>query len=116
MITETEPNNDFENANGPVLNKTSIKGSVENGDEDIFYFNVDENSKVKISLNKSQSDNLTYLLYKDGDLVNHISYPKYVSGNVSYCEETLDKGKYYILVYSGNDKKANYDLTWEKIK
>jgi|GEM_PF-6013794 len=73
-------------------------------------------TKVKISLNKSQSDNLTYLLYKDGDLVNYISYPKYVRGDVSYCEETLEKGKYYILVYSGNDKKANYDLTWEKIK
>ncbi|WP_051652339.1 collagenase [Clostridium algidicarnis] len=116
LSNEIEPNNDFENANGPVLNKASIKGSVENGDEDFFYFNVDEKSKIKISLNKLQNDNLTYLLYKEGDLVNYISYPKYVNEDASYSEETLEKGKYYILIYSGNDKKANYDLTWEKIK
>ncbi len=116
LTNEIEPNNDFENANGPMLNKASIKGLVENGDEDFFYFNLNEKSKVKVSLNKLQNDNLTYLLYKEGDLANYISYPKNSNGNVSYSEETLEPGKYYILIYSGNDKKINYDLTWEKMQ
>ncbi len=113
---EIEPNNNFENANGPILNKASVKGLVENRDEDIFYFNVDEKSKVKISLNKLQNDNLNYLLYKEKDLKDYISYPKYFNESLYYGEETLEPGKYYIVIYSGNDKKVNYDLKWEKMQ
>lgn len=91
---EMEPNNDFNNANGPIITGTSVKGIMEGSDtEDVFYFDVEKDGEVTIETPYTGSPQFTWLVYKAGN-ENYLSYGL-DKGNTKANTFNATKGRYY---------------------
>ncbi|MGG5461066.1 collagenase [Clostridium sp. B9] len=108
---EKEKNNTFDEANKIDKANKMILGSFRDGDTaDKYYFDVLEGGNVKISLENTDSIGLNWTLYKEDDLKNYILYPEQNTTNMMKGEKFLEPGRYYINVYTYDEKSGDYNM------
>ncbi|MBU3132632.1 collagenase [Clostridium gasigenes] len=111
ILNEVEVNDSIEKANGPILNDTLVKGNMENGDSDTFYFDVLSDSELNINVQKSGEANITWVLYDSPDAENYIAYANEREENNYKGTYKATKGRYYIVVYGFSQVKEEYTLS-----
>ncbi|GAA0070485.1 collagenase ColA [Clostridium sardiniense] len=110
-ITESEPNNSYEKANKISKSDILVKASLSKDDStDKYYFDVDKEGKVNISMENINSVGMTWLVYNENDLSKYIMYPTSNDNVLKEGEATLKPGRYYISVYSYDGKAGDYTL------
>ncbi len=107
---ESEPNDSFAKANGPLLQNSLMNGKLTKDDNDIFYIDVLEDGKVDINLKNNGNIGTNWLVYKASDTNNYIAYATDVNNNELKGSFNATKGKYYIMVYGYSEGKSNYSL------
>ncbi|MEW8957317.1 PKD domain-containing protein [Clostridium sp.] len=109
---ESEPNDSFNNANGGVFSGEAISASFTKGDSsDIFYFDVEKEGEVTIDVKNPNNLGVNWLLFKEGDLNNYISYAS-KEGDSLINKVNLSPGRYYVNIYSyDRNKLGDYTLT-----
>ncbi|WP_142414594.1 collagenase [Hathewaya massiliensis] len=107
---EMEPNNDFNNANGPIISGTSVKGIMEGRDtEDVFYFDVEKDGEVTIEVPYTGDSQFTWLVYKAGN-DNYLSHGL-DKGNTKTNTFNATKGRYYLYLYKYDESsKVSYSI------
>ncbi|WP_010299125.1 collagenase [Clostridium senegalense] len=109
IIMESEPNNDFQKANMVELNKI-INGNLSDDDNvDIFKFQLDEDKDINIVLNNMNNIGLNWLLYKEEDLDNYVSFAQ-IDNNIYKNSYKATKGKYYLYVYNFSKDNGKYTV------
>ncbi|MCR8645314.1 collagenase [Paenibacillus sp. N1-5-1-14] len=111
ITTESEPNNSFNQANGPVAMHKLVSGTSANGsDVDIFYFDVTTAANLTITLDEFGKQGLNWLLYKDSDLQNYVSYPNVSSPDKLVGTYNAGVGRYYIYIYNFSSLQIPYTI------
>lgn len=109
---ETEPNNEFKQANGDVVSGQTISASFTKGDSsDKFYFDVEKDGEVTIDVKNPNGLGINWTLYKEGDLNKYIAYAL-KDGTSLINKVKLAPGRYYLNVYNyDSNKLGDYTLT-----
>lgn len=109
---ETEPNNDFNNANGPILSNLPVSGSIDANDiADIFYFDVIESGEVEINVMQyGHHEQINWLLYHESDLNNYTAYPSQNENGTLKGSLNLQPGRYYLQVYYVAGDSTQYKI------
>ena len=97
---ETEPNNTFDTANGPIDAKRTVAAAFDANDNyDVFYFDVASSGTVNINVTTSLGLGASWMLYKASDLTNYVAYPTSVTGSNLIGSYNASPGRYYLYVY-----------------
>ncbi len=112
---ESEPNDNFDNAND-IYSGSPMSGSSYVGDPDYYVFTVDDYDDGDVSIGLCGSTNVTW---NDLDLKLYRSNNTLVAASTRYetsiesISETLEPGTYYIKVYAyqgGDEYMLNFYL------
>lgn len=104
---ESEPNDSFDKANVYAKANALMVGSLTEGDQDIYCFDVVEDGKVDINLLNYNNIGVNWLVYAENDKDNYIAYPT-TSGTELSGSFDAKKGKYYLAVYKYENETAPY--------
>ncbi len=107
-ITETEPNDTFDQANNIDLHSI-VSGVLDAEDTaDIFKFTLQKSQNIKIVLNNLDNAEINWLLYKSTDLNNYVAYPTNIEGEEMSGTYDATSGTYYLYVYNYGRSVGNY--------
>ncbi|AWZ47990.1 hypothetical protein C3495_03800 [Clostridiaceae bacterium 14S0207] len=106
ITKEQEPNDKFNDANGPIYNNTQVEGTLEREDQDTFYFNVDKKGKVSINIDSNNLD-YTWVVYNANDTNKYVCWRQHTEGNTTKGEFEANEGKYYLKLYPTHNCKDN---------
>lgn len=115
IIEESEPNNGFDKASGPIMMFSTVNGNMNSEDTiDIYYFDVNEESDIKIKVNDSKESGINWMLYKEGNFDNYVAYP---NGNEKLTGTYhAEAGRYYLYFYYFSGENHNYNINIETIQ
>ena len=108
-IDETEPNDEFDMANGIYSNDISSGSLVEEDEKDIYFFNVDKTGEISITVNSKNYEDMNWLLRSATNTEENITYAEQVDGKLTNSIE-LEPGKYYIIIYKFTEDDCYYSL------
>lgn len=96
---ESEPNNWFNTATGPISPGTTLLGSISSNDNsDYFYFDVEEEGIIKIDVHNMRNIGMNWKVYKESNLNNCSAYAL-TSGEFLSGSFNAQPGRYYLVVY-----------------
>lgn len=112
---ETEPNNGFATANGPIRSGTTYFGnfSLTTDQDDLFYFILPENGNIQVELTKIPGGrNYDLYLYKTVPNVTLVGYSAAFSNSNESISGSFTAGKYFVVVrrISGEPSSTTYNL------
>jgi len=112
VVEDTEPNNNFAQASGPIAGTVSINGHIDNADyADKFLLKVDSLDAIQISLTNNGASNLTWTVVKATNTGSYEAWPTGGSGNVrSGTLNPSGTGDFYITVYQTGGSGSDYVL------
>lgn len=109
--SETEANNTFDKANGPVVTSKSVYGSLDVNDIDIFYFDVTSKGVIDINVETNGLSNSTWILYSENNLDEPVAYMSKKDGLNLSGAYNAKPGRYFVKLYSVGGAKDDYQLT-----
>lgn len=111
ITKETEPNDDFDEANGPIVFNVSVSGDIDHNDGlDVFYFDVAKPGKVEMNVTKYGDGRINWLVYNESDLNNYIAYPQQNENNMLKGKFNVEPGRYYLQIYSVDGAASKYSI------
>ncbi|AIG26517.1 PKD domain-containing protein [Brevibacillus laterosporus] len=114
-FAESEPNNRFEDANGPLPLGEPVKGILDEGDNaDVYRFELKKESDLEIILKHTKKEGINWLLYHEDDLKNPVSYPVELDKGRMSATYTAEPGLYYLFVYKYEDEVIPYTVSVNK--
>ncbi|MDN9011655.1 collagenase [Brevibacillus laterosporus] len=112
---ESEPNNRFEDANGPLPLGEPVKGILDEDDNaDVYRFELKKESDLEIILKHTTKEGINWLLYHEDDLKNPVSYPVEIDKGRMSATYTAEPGLYYLYVYKYQDEVIPYTILINK--
>ncbi|QUH27611.1 immune inhibitor A domain-containing protein [Vallitalea guaymasensis] len=110
ITNETEPNNTFSDANGPIGNNQMVSASYIDGDNaDYYNFDVLSHDTIKITVTGDGNMGFNWLLFKESDQSNYVDYPD-TGGNILEGSYEAVPGKYYLKVYKHTGNSGTYTV------
>lgn len=116
ITVESEPNDDFNTANGPIVPGTAVSGNLNCGDSDdndnndIYYFDVKSDGKVNINIKADSGLKASWLLFKASDTKNYVAYSTSSSTDpIISGSYNATPGRYYLYV-NGSSGKGSYNI------
>ncbi|PPA93482.1 collagenase [Brevibacillus laterosporus] len=110
-FTESEPNDRFEDANGPLPLGEPVKGILDEDDNaDVYRFKLKKESDLEIILKHTKKAGINWMLYHEDDLKNPVSYPVSIDKDQMSATYTAEPGLYYLYVYKYKDEVIPYTL------
>ncbi len=110
ITNESEPNNTFSDANGPINKNEMVSASFTEGDNaDYYYFDVISAGTINITVTGDGNTGFNWLLYKASDQSNYVDYPS-TGGNIKEGSYEADSGKYYLKVYKHTGSSGTYTI------
>ncbi|MEG2740307.1 collagenase [Clostridium sp.] len=110
-ITESEPNNSYEKANQISKSNMLVKANLSKEDtNDKYYFDVDKEGKVSISMENPKALGMTWTVCSEKDQNKYVIYPTSDNNGAKEGEAVLKPGRYYINVYSYDGQAGDYTL------
>lgn len=105
ITEETEPNDSYAQANGPLGSGQPCSGDIGTNDEkDFFFFNVTNPGNIRANLTGYTGDVWVEIIGPSGSLGS--------PGNGSVERETQTSGKHYVVVkWIGQPNNSSYQLT-----
>lgn len=101
ITVETEPNDTFDTANGPIVSGTPVSGNISEDDsQDIYYFDVTSDGKVDINVTAASGLKANWTLYKSSDLKNYVAYAASTKDGKLTGSYNASPGRYYLNVYN----------------
>ncbi|AYK08059.1 collagenase [Brevibacillus laterosporus] len=114
-FAESEPNNRFEDANGPLPLGEPVKGILDEDDNaDVYRFELKKESDLEIILKHTKKEGINWLLYHEDDLKNPVSYPVELDKGRMSATYTAEPGLYYLYVYKYEDEVIPYTVSVNK--
>lgn len=114
-FAESEPNNRFEDANGPLPLGQPVKGILDEDDNaDVYRFELKKESDLEIILKHTKKEGINWLLYHEDDLKNPVSYPVELDKGRMSATYTAEPGLYYLFVYKYEDEVIPYTVSVNK--
>jgi len=107
---ETENNNDFHTANGPIGKKIIVNGIFNQNDgNDYYFFNTSRAGKIDIKVKVNGTDAANWLLYKETDKNNYVAFATTGLPVLTGSYNAPAAGKYFLVVYTWK-KGGNYTV------
>lgn len=100
ITSETEPNDTFDDANGPIKKDITVLASFDRDDNvDVYYFDVISNGEVHINVMPDSDLGISWMLYKAPDFTNYVMYPTSTTGGRLTGSYDSAPGRYYLYIY-----------------
>jgi len=110
ITTETEPNDWFDQANGPIKNNVDVTGEFTSNDiQDIFYFNVTSPGMVDITVTADHTI-VNWLLFKESNTNDYVAYATQMTDTQLIGSYDAAPGKYYLKLYKMEGDTAPYTI------
>ncbi|PGT56936.1 collagenase [Bacillus cereus] len=107
MIVSKEPNDSIQNAT-PLPFNTSFTGDFNSKNSlDIYQLDVQSSNKLSIEITNQNQIQMNWILYHEKDLKNPVTYAT-VQGQQLIGTYTAQPGKYYLYVYSYDQRPGGY--------
>lgn len=110
---EIENNNNFLDANGPVIANRLISGTISKSDNrDMYYIDVISPSTINIEVTNKGDAGMTWTLYSEEDLNKNLCYGNIEGDKITNSYNVEKPGKYYLLIYwfEGKGLESPYSL------
>jgi microbial collagenase len=100
ITSEAEPNDIFDNANGPIMTELAVSARFQDDDNvDIYYFDVISNGQVDINVTPDRDLGISWMLYEASDIINYVTYPTSTTGGRLTGSYDAAAGRYYLYIY-----------------
>jgi len=110
VITDTEPNNRYNKADGPITSDTLIDGYIDRREsKDIFYFTITDPKTINISMTTDGDAELNWIVYAE-DTTTMLSWANNNNGVLEGTFTPQSAGKYYLTVYKSSGVYSYYDV------
>lgn len=111
-LTESEPNDTYANANGPIHKTMSYSGNISaNDNSDKYLVKGIKDVPIQIKVTADTIAELNWVMVSEDDLNSYVSWGTSTSDGALAAEFTPSKtGNYYISVYKLGNQGTNYNL------
>lgn len=113
IVSETEPNNNINNANVLQINSKLLGSFNEQDSTDKFYLDTISSGEINIKVIVSGDAEVNWVLYKESNPDTYLAYPEN-SGNVLEGSFNASSGRYYMNVYKISGSDADYSIEIQK--
>ena len=112
ITSETEPNDGFTTASGPVGSTAfPVTSAFAPYESDYYYFNVARPGKISITLRAaSTSATVTWQLFHESNLSSYVAFPSTGGWESVGDYDATRTGRYYLLAYVTTASQVGYTL------